>query len=180
MTTEKRKYGQNAVCGSLAYDFDNPELYREAYSTPARELQPHRQTSASPRSAVKTSARTRQGIAPGSILGLLVVGFLFFLVITSRAQLLELSSENVVLTDQLADLQEEQARLRVSYESAFNPEEIENYAVNELGMQKPNADQILYIDTSAADAAAVIASDSGETLADRVSDWISSFRSYFG
>ena len=78
--TAKMKYGQGAVYGSLAYDFNHPELYREEYSaTPSRTAAPRTQTKTTTR--VHTRARqvvhSKQSIAPLSIVGLMVAGFLF-------------------------------------------------------------------------------------------------------
>ena len=177
----QQKYGQGAVYGSLAYDFNNPELYREEYSVPQNPTaQPRERTRTAVRTRAAAAARTKQGIAPLSIVGVLVAAFLFVISITAQIQLFDVSSESVALTTQLAALEEEQSKLRVSYESAFNLTEIEEYAINELGMQKPSADQIYYIDTSAPDKAVVVADNSGRSFVDRTADFLSGIRAYFG
>ena len=76
-------------------------------------------------------------------------------------------------------MEEHQAKLRIQYESAFNMSDIENYAIQSLGMQKPKADQIFYIDTSAPDKAVVIASAENTAFVDRVSDFLSGFGAFF-
>lgn len=182
-TAAKRKYGQSAVFGSLAYDFNNPELYRDEYSAaPERVARPKPQTQTQTRvhTRAKTAARTRQSIAPASIAGVLVAAFLFVIAIMAQAQLVGISAESVSLQNELAALEDTQTKLKIRYESAFNMSDIEDYATESLGMQKPRADQIYYIDTSAPDKAVVIAESESTGFADRVSDFFSGFTAYFG
>ena len=86
----------------------------------------------------------------------------------------------MALETRLQELKTEQTKLRIRYESAFNLAEIEEYASSELGMQKPNANQIAYIDTSAPDKAVVIEDGSETGFVDRVSDFLSGLGAYFG
>ena len=175
----QQEYGQGAVYGSLAYDFNNPELYREEYSVPQTPTaQPKERTQT--RVRTRSSAKTKQSIAPLSVAGVLVAALLFVVSITAQIQLFDISTESVKLSTQLSELETEQARLRVSYESAFNLTEIEEYAMNELGMQKPSADQIYYIDTSAPDKAVVVADNGSRSFVDRTADFLSGIRAYFG
>ena len=178
-TTAENRYGQGAVYGSLAYDFNNPELYPDEYSAaPA--------PAARPRTGVKTGVHTqarpvvhsKQGIAPLSLVGVLAAAFLFVIAITAQAQLISLSADSVSLQQEQAELEDQQAKLRISYESAFNLSDIEDYAVHSLGMQKPKADQICYIDTSAPDKAVIIGETDDAGFVDRVSDFISGFGAY--
>ena len=175
----KTRYGKGAVYGSLAYDFNNPELYREQYSTaPTPTARPDTRTQTRVRTRARTVARTRQSIAPTSILGVMVAAFLFVTAIMAQATLVGLSSESVKLENELTALEEQQAKLRIAYESAFNMSDIEDYAVRSLGMQRPRADQIYYIDTAAPDKAVVVAGTQNGGLVDRVSDFISGFGAY--
>lgn len=174
-------YGQGAVYGSLAYDFNHPELYEEEYSRPQTPAaKPRTQTQTKVHTRARTAVRTKQGIAPMAIVGMLVAAFMFVIAITSQIELFDVSSENVALNSELAALQENQAKLRIAYESAFNLSEVEIYAKETLGMQKPSADQIFYIDTSAPDKAVVVAAGSSDAFAERVADFFTGLRSYFG
>ena len=184
-------YGQNAVSGSLAYDFDNPELYREIeYGLPlpldmppvgAEQVQPQEreqeQEDALPQA--RSHARAKQSVAPAAVLGVLIAAAMFVVAIMAQIQLIGLASERVALEAELLDLQTENARLQIAYESAFNLTEIEEYAVTELGMQKPGADQITYIDTSSPDRAVVINDKAGDGFVDRLSDFLAGLWSYF-
>ena len=182
-------YGQNAVSGSLAYDFDNPELYREIeyglplpFDTPpaeAEQAQPQEQEQEEAIPQTRTRARAKQSVAPAAVLGILVAAAMFVIAIMAQIQLTGLSSERVELEAELRDLQTENARLQIAYESAFNLTEIEEYAVTELGMQKPGADQITYIDTSSPDRAVVINDKAGDGFVDRLSDFLAGLWSYF-
>ena len=180
-------YGQNAVSGSLAYDFDNPELYREIeYGLPlpfdappaeAEQMQEQEQEDALPQTRSQT--RAKQSVAPAAVLGVLVAAAMFVAAIMAQIQLTGLSSERISLETELAELQTKNARLQIADESAFNLTEIEEYAVTELGMQKPGADQITYIDTSSPDRAVVIRDSSGDGFVDRLSDFLAELGSYF-
>ena len=181
MAAAAQQYGQGAVYGSLAYDFNNPELYREEYSVPQTPTaEPRTRTETRTGVRTQTAVRTRQSIAPLSVVGVLAAAFLFVISITAQIQLFDVSSKSVELTSQLSTLEEEQSRLRIRYESAFNLTEIEEYATTQLGMQKPSADQIYYIDTSAPDKAVVIADQGSRSFVDRTADFLSGIRAYFG
>ena len=188
MTAEQNiGYGQNAVSGSLAYDSDDPELYREIeYGLPlpfdappaeAEQALPQEQEDALPQT--RSHARARQSIAPAAVLGVLIAAAMFVVAIMAQIQLIGLSSERTALEAELSELQTKNAQLQIAYESAFNLTEIEEYAVTGLGMQKPGADQITYIDTSSPDRAVVIRDSSGDGFVDRLSDFLAELGSYF-
>ena len=179
----QRRYGQGAVFGSLAYDFNNPELYGEDYAVAEPVAAPRPRTLTQTRTQVHTRARavvhTRQSIAPMSIVGMVAAAFLVVIAILAQAQIVGISSDSVALQNQLTELEEQQSKLRIAYESAFNMAEIEDYAIHTLGMQRPRADQIFYIDTSSPDKAVVVADGANDGFVDRVSDYLSGTLSYF-
>lgn len=178
---EGSRYGQNAVYGSLAYDFNNPELYPgEEYGSrngTAPRTKPREQVRV--RTKARAVPRTRQGIAPFALAGLFVAAFLFVIGVMAQIQLLDISATTVELQQQLDELEAEQAKLKIAYESAFNLTEIEEYAIASLGMQKPRADQIYYIDTSSPDRAEVVAQSDTDSFVDKVGDFISGIGAYF-
>ncbi len=177
--TVNRQYGQGAVFGSLAYDFDNPELYREDYTVAKPKAIPRTQTQTRVHTRARAVVHTRQSIAPLSLIGMLAAAFLLVAAILAQAQIVGLSSKSVTLHNELAQLEEEQAKLRIAYESAFNMADIEEYAIRSLGMQKPRADQIFYIDTSSPDKAVMISGGEKSGFVDRVSDYLSGAAEYF-
>lgn len=178
-TDYKVRYGQGAVYGSLAYDFDTPELYPEVEygAIPRKQEQTRVHERVQQRAAVQT--RSKQGIAPGAIFGMLVAAALLIVAITAQVQLMDISAGSVELEAQLAELEMQQAKLQIAYESAFNLTEIETYAIAELGMQKPKADQIYYIDTSSPDKAVVVYQEQNDSFVDRVSDFLAGIGAYF-
>ena len=175
------KYGQGAVFGSLAYDFDNPELYRDGSAVAQPKARPRTETQTQTRvhTRARTAVRTKQSIAPMTLVGMLAAAFLVVVAILAQAQIVGISSQSVALEKELVQLEEQQAKLRIAYESAFNMAEIEDYAIHSLGMQKPRADQVFYIDTSSPDKAVVIAGGGDEGVVDRVSDYLSGLIAYF-
>ena len=112
----------------------------------------------------------------------IIAAVLIVISLVARVQLSQASAEVSALEDQYAELQEQQTRLRIDYESAFNLTEIEDYAIHDLGMQKPRSDQLYYISSSdAADTAVVLDQSAAEplSLADRLGDFFSSILEYF-
>ena len=176
-------YGKGAVYGSLAYDFDNPELYRDGNAVAQPGVRSREKAQTQTRTRVQTRAkavaRTRQSLAPLTLIGMLAAAFLLVVAILAQAQMVGISSRSVELQQELAELEERQAKLRIAYESAFNMAEIEDYAIHSLGMQKPRADQIYYIDTSSPDKAVVIAGGEDVGFVDRVSDYLSGVADLF-
>lgn len=177
----RMEYGNRAVYGSLAYDFDNPELYREEYSVPVPEQTAPPQTQEQTRTVARPGAhaRSKQSVYPLAILGILVSAVLFVIAIMAQIQLFDISSKTVELEGRLKELKTEQARLQIEYEGAFNLTEIEQYAINNLGMRKPGADQIFYIDTSSPDRAVIINQAGNDGFSGRVSDFLSGIGEYF-
>ncbi len=176
----KMKYGRGAVYGSLAYDYDNPELYPEEYSSAPEPAAPP-QTQERPRTATRAQvqARSKQAVYPLAILGIAVAAVLFVIAIMAQIQLFDISSKTVQLEAQLKELQTAQTKLQIKYEGAFNLTEIEQYATGRLGMQKPSADQIFYIDTSSPDRAVIIAQAADSGFLGRVSSFLSEIGAYF-
>lgn len=177
----RTEYGSGAVYGSLAYDFDSPELYGDEYSAPMGEHTAPAQTEERVRTAARPGvhARSKQAVYPLAVLGILVSAVLFVIVIMAQIQLFDISSETVKLEGQLKELKTEQVRLQIVYEGAFNLTEVEQYAINNLGMQKPSADQIFYIDTASPDRAVIISQTNNDGFFGRVSDFLSGIAAYF-
>lgn len=67
----------------------------------------------------------KQAIAPLAVLGFAIAAVLIVVLLVARVQLSQASAEVSALEDQYTQLQEQQTRLRIDYESAFNLTEIE-------------------------------------------------------
>ena len=175
-----RKRNTARMDGNAAYDLRSTAAEEYLYSTAPVDL-PH-----APRpteTVVPESApRPKQAIAPMAVLGFAIAAVLIVFSLVARVQLSQASAQVSALEDQYAQLQEQQTRLRIDYESAFNLTEIEDYAIHELGMQKPRSDQLYYISSSdAADTAVVLDQTAAEplSLADRFGDFLTSIVEYF-
>jgi cell division protein FtsL len=177
-TASNRRYGQGAVYGSMAYDFSNPAVYPEV--TYGKPLDTPAAPEVKEEVVTKEAARVRQSIAPLSVVGFACAAVLLVFTLMAQIQLTTASNEAARLETTLRDLKTEQAKLLINYESAFNLAEIEDYATNELGMQKPTSDQIYYINGGASDKASILSGETDEyTLADRLGDFLSGLGEYF-
>lgn len=175
-----RKRNTARMDGNAAYDLRSTAAEEYLYSAAPVDL-PH-----APRlteTVVPESApRPKQAIAPMAVLGFAIAAVLIVFSLVARVQLSQASAQVSALEDQYAQLQEQQTRLRIDYESAFNLTEIEDYAIHELGMQKPRSDQLYYISSSdATDTAVVLDQTAAEplSLADRFGDFLTSIVEYF-
>ena len=70
--------------------------------------------------------------------------------VVARIELTKATDKNAELNVKLNELRKENARLQIEYESSINLPELEDYAKNVLGMQKPESERIIeiYVDTS--------------------------------
>ena len=165
--------------GNAAYDLHSTAAEEYRYSAPVEMPHAPRTTEAVVPESVPTP---KQAIAPMAVLGFAIAAVLLVISLVARVQLSQASAQVSALEDQYTQLQEDQTRLRIDYESAFNLTEIEDYAIHELGMQKPRSDQLYYISSSdAADTAVVLDQNAAEplSLADRLGDFFSSILEYF-
>lgn len=173
----KNSYPRDAVNGSLAYDLNRPAAEDYFYSAPV-------DIPAAPRTTEEvvpeTVAVPKQAVSPMAILGFAIAAVLIVLSLVARAQLSTVSGTVYELEQKVTELQQEQDKLLIDYESAFNLTEIEDYAINELGMQKPRSDQLYYVNSTAQDKAVILAEDVEHVgLVDRFGDFISSLVEYF-
>ena len=176
---DSRKRNTARMDGNAAYDLRSMAAEEYLYSAPVEMPHAPRTTEAVVPESVPTP---KQAIAPLAVLGFAIAAVLIVISLVARVQLSQTSAEVSALEDQYAQLQEDQTRLRIDYESAFNLTEIEDYAIHELGMQKPRSDQLYYISSSdATDTAVVLDQNAAEplSLADRLGDFFSSIVEYF-
>ncbi len=179
MAAEEKKrrygYGHNAVNGSLAYDYDNPALYPEyEYGRPLDiPAKPRVREEVVPDATVVT----RQSISPLAVLGFAIAAVLLIASLMARVQFTKASAEAADLQTQLAELTSQKSKLTIEYESALNLTEVEDYAVNKLGMQKPHSDQIRYISGTSQDKAEILdgtssAGEKSDSIVDSLSEYL--------
>lgn len=178
-----------AVDGTQAYDFSNPALYREEeyYGEPAER--PRRRERLQPREWTKESARTRvradvavraaQSVSVLSVLGVAVAAVLLALTLLAQIRLTDISYSAAKLEDQISALELQQDKLTVEYETIFNLKDVEDIAVNQLGMQEPMNDQIFYLTgVASADKAEVVTRDDADMFSLGLADIFQSVRAY--
>lgn len=171
------KYSRFPVDGSVAYDLNNPAVWPEYDYGESVDL-PDAPVLTEEVVGAKHLAAT-QAVSVTALFGLVVAVALVVISLLARVQLNALSNECAALESSIASLESEQSKLLIAYESAFNLTEIEDYAVDTLGMGKPRSDQIYYISGDTQDRAVLLGEGEDVGFADRVGDLISSFASYF-
>ena len=164
-TFKSYNFVTGAVDGTMAYDFSNPALYpdEEVYSEPVRR--PGRKQRARDPQWIREDVRTETGaetvrhigISPLSLLGAAVAVVLLTMVLLAQIRLTDISSSAAALEDQIEALETERDKLTVEYESIFNLKDVEEQAVEVLGMQEPDSEQIYYLTgVASADKAVVV------------------------
>lgn len=176
-----------AVDGTLAYDFGHPDLYREEEqqvidvpqkrTRPARRSQEHQWIKEDAVVRPREAVRQKIGISPISAVGVVVAVVLLTMVLLAQIQLTGISSQAAELEDEIAVLELERDKLTASYETIFNLKRVEDYAVNNLGMQKPTESQICYLTgVAAADKAVVVTKDSTDMFSFGLQDLMNSIQ----
>jgi len=105
-------------------------------------------------------AKTFPGISVFAVLGTLFVSVLMIFVVLAQVNYNETAGEAAKLNTQLIELTEKHKALELAFESVIDIKEVERFARDELGMSRPNAEQVIVISTTPRDTAMVV--DSGE------------------
>lgn len=126
-------------------------------------------------------SRKGQGISPVTLLGFALAALLLVTLLMSHIRMTALSDAAAASQTRLTELTEQQHKLQARYEEVFSLSEVERYATEELGMQKPRAGQITYLDAlGGSDRAVIIEPESSEGLFSALALVFDSVRSYFG
>ena len=179
-----------AVDGTQAYDFSNPGLYldEEVYSEPAET--PRRREKLQPREWIKedvrarvranTAAKNAQGVPIFSVLGVMVAAVLLSLMLLAQIRLTDISYNAAKLESQISELELQQDKLTVAYEQIFNLKDVEEHAVEVLGMQEPMNEQVFYLTgVASADRAEVVTKGETDMFSLGMADILSSIKAYF-
>lgn len=124
-------------------------------------------------------SRKGQGISLLTVAGFALAAVMLVLLLMSHIRMTALSDAAAASQTRLTELSEQQHKLQAQYEQAFSLSEVERYATQELGMQKPRASQIVYLD-------AIGGSDRAEIITPEEEPWLDfsllldAVRSYFG
>ena len=120
------------------------------------------------------------GSGPFAVIGYVFAAVLLVLMLLARIQLTVISDSAAGLEAQIQELNTENDKLTVEYESVFNLAEVEAYATNELGMQKPRADQIRYLSgISDKDRAVILTPAKTDMLSLGLKELMASLQEYF-
>lgn len=176
------------VYGNLAYDrfgtaapvieapFFPQEEVQQPQAEPQAEAQPREKVSV--RTAAEARPQARVNVSLFALLGIPAVILCMVLLLKSYIQLTALSQESAALETRIAQLQEEQTRLEIAYESTFDMAQVEQQAKAELGMVKAGTEQVSYIRSSSGDVAVILQQDSGAGHVEKARSFLEKMLAY--
>lgn len=179
--TMSSKYA-GAIYGNLALGTSAAEAAPGVIKRPARTRQQENEVVyKKPKVQVKTRRRVKsQGISAFAIVGCICIACLCLLIIMSYIRLTELSHKTSRLTAELNILKEQEDKLRLEYESAFDLNEIEDYAINILGMVKAGDNEVYYLQSRSDDKAVILdENENKKGILDTISSLLSSLANFF-
>lgn len=138
--------------GSAAYAIPQPQWQEQEVKQPEHIQKP------------RPRRKPQQGysISVFSIVGFIAVAIMAVLVLTAYVGYTDAAAETMRYKNRIEELSAQERKLTVAYEQTFDINEIENYARNVLGMDKPARDQVGSAATGSYDRAIVYSqSDSG-------------------
>lgn len=186
MAVSAVRYAASATYGSEAYDltklpgFGEPqeevraeptreELIRERLAERARAREEAR--------ALEEAKRQVFGIPLLAIVGGIVAAVMLVTVLMGYIRLTAISGETTEIRNSIEELTERNEKLKLQYETAFDLEKIETYAVNILGMTRASEESgVVY----RADRAEILAEDETAGLKARFVGFLKSISEYFG
>ncbi len=148
---------------SLAYELRD---FEERHMK--RDRQPVPRTRRRPAAKSRTLALPHVSVFAGAAFVTLMV--LLLMVVYSYMQLNEITTANSRMRSQIASLETEEGKLVTAMEQRISLKELEERAL-ELGMVKPEGDQVQWFDLSGEDHAVVVENEKGwlEKLGDAIS-----------
>ena len=153
---------------------------REYEQEQQRREQEHERARRRAKARADAKAQSWYNISVAGVVGFVVIVVLLLAVLVATVNYTEMSDSVVKLQQRLEELNDTEKKLKIQYEKAFDINEIESYAVNELHMAKPAADQVATSAVNAGNRAEIIAVEGeGEGFFSSVSTFISSLIGYF-
>ncbi|NLA86397.1 MAG: hypothetical protein GX847_03770 [Clostridiales bacterium] len=178
---------RSAVSGNNAYDLSRIREYahepvRKPGAKPVR--QPAEKTEPKTvKKPVRNAARQTHkanGISLFAVTGFIVVAVMMVFVLLAHVRYNDIAGETVRLQTRLDELTEQERKLKIEYEKAFDVNAVEQYATNVLGMSKPDESQIGTVQTTAADKAVVVTPEKEEApISESMVAFLASLVSYF-
>lgn len=142
---------QKALKREVAYDlsrFDNRSIVREQV---ARE-----KTSVKQESKAKMRTKTKSCVSGFAVLSWVLCMGLLTMIIYSYVALTETSDQVSKLKNELAGMQEETQMLEIQKSQKYGSSQMQQIAVEQLGMQKTQKSQVTYVNTQQADRTEVM------------------------
>ena len=122
-------------------------LEREEVLQPRPRVRPRERAVARPKVRVREAGQ----VSLFAVVGFLAVGVFAALVLMSNVKLAALSSQMTSLSDELSELQSEEAKLRAEYELSVDLAALEQSLTESGTMVKPQSGQVIYLDLSEPD-----------------------------
>lgn len=155
-------------------DYKGSEAYKFELFEPQRAPRvPQKKTTVGPQKVVKAKPKTQAQIraeireANKRIAKIVVVAVVLLSlvgsVLFSRAQLTVLAIQEEAAENRLSQLKSENVRLQSALAQKMTMDEIEEYAVNRLGMVKSSRSQITYVKVTDGDSVVYYGADAGKT-----------------
>lgn len=152
--------------GSEAYKFELFEPQRAPQAPQKKKIAgPQKVVKAKPKTQAQIRAEIREAnkriakIVVVAVVLLSLVGSVLF----SRAQLTVLAIQEEAAENRLSQLKSENVRLQSALAQKMTMDEIEEYAVNRLGMVKSSRSQITYVKVTDGDSVVYYGADAGKT-----------------
>lgn len=180
MTETKIYKSYNYLTGDVenTFSYDVPEVIRRR--PPVRTRPEEEWVREKTLERAIPAARSRREISLLAALGYLCAGVLLVLMLFSRIQMTALSDSAAKLEAQIKELDAQNDKLTMEYESVFNLAQVEDYAVNVLNMQKPREDQVQYLTgVSGEDRAVVLTPEKTKMFSLGLKDLVESLQAYF-
>lgn len=169
MAEARRRTTRYETYGSVAYE---PVWGGDVIAVPGGEevARPRPKVRPKERTMVRPQVQVREAgkVAPFSVVGFLCVGVLAVLLLMSCVRLAVISDESVQLTNQLEELQDQEATLLAQYEMAYDLQAIEEQLTADGTMVKPSSSQIVILDLSEPDNVVVYGQEEKTGLLDRI------------
>ncbi len=176
----------SATYGSEAYDLDRVQGYalpeEEAYEEPSSQERIRQRLDERARERARAKAQAEAasqtfGFPLLAVVGVIVTVVLMITVLMGYIRLAQISGETSRVRSSIAELEERQEILEINYETTFNMQDIESYAVNILGMSRGTED--MYGGVILADRAQILAEDETAGLGARIVGFLKSLPEYF-
>lgn len=153
---EQRKKPVQGIYGNLAYDLD--ALVKERQLEEAGRMQPERrheeETVRRPRQ--QQAVRPKVQLSPLLLGGVTVLAAMVVVLLMGYVQLTQISGSVTEMKNEMGRLNDEHVALLTRYEQTFEMAAVKE-AAEELGMSKPSAGQIEYVELGGPDKAVVYA-----------------------